>query len=63
MSDKPVVDGMKKNSLNQSIRFIVTGTDKGAGFCETLNLIGKEQVLERIKAFREFQNWVPVMPL
>ena len=55
--------GMKKNSLNQSIRFIVTGTDKGAGLCETLNLIGKEQALERIKAFREFHNWVPVMPL
>ena len=50
----------KKNSLNQRIRFIVTATDKGAGICETLNLIGKESTLERIGKFRKFYENMPI---
>lgn len=48
------------NSLNQRIRFVVTATDKGAGLFETLNLIGKEGTLERIRKFRDFYEKAPV---
>ncbi|HPY89934.1 MAG TPA: hypothetical protein PLT23_04345, partial [Lentisphaeria bacterium] len=47
--------GVAPGKLNQPLRAAVTGSGIGAGIFETLEVIGKERTLARLKA----EQWLP----